>query len=480
MLVLILADLHNMALKSIETHRYDPTQQSGWAAGLNALTGALGDFDANQQRKKEEAKLEESEELRKKEILMQERKNLGSEFTPDIAADDSDFVRDAKLQAGRDLADEAANLSRMYKNGDMTIDEWQAANRSLQDELGKIQQGDQFAGTVAQLYDDFADDPGKVSGATSPKALAVAKAVKDGDIRVQIVDGKAVYSGSYDTGEKDKDGNPIREDIPPIGIGKEDGFPAIIAKAPSPGAELYQWNVNMNKELRDVEIENGNPNISAFGTNIDDPRVQERLEGKLDEMLQDDQVNVSLAVDHLKMPREEALALYRSGDLRERLKAELKAQTEKQFFSNAKEKESVDHALAIKDQAARRAEEQFNWARLDRKKQEELAASGITKQTWGEKSFQLEVQGWAQTDKTLRTSISSGDLNPIQGLLADKGVTIIDDDTLLLKNGEELDLPTNPNQAYAMISAFLGEPKVVAAYNALMAEKYKDQGPTIQ
>ena len=461
-----------MALQQIQVHRYDPTIQSGWATGLNALTQGLATFDANQQRKKEELKQEEAEELRKREILMQERKNLGDEFTPEVDQDDSEVVRNAKLQAGRDLADEAASLSRMYKNGDLTIDEWQDRNRSLQDELAKVQQGDQFAGTVAQLYDDFAEDPGKVSGATSPKALAVAKAVKDGRIKVSIEDGKAVYSGTYMV--KDEDGKLVEKTIDPIGIGKEDSFPAIIAKAPAPGADLYEWNVQLNKELRDVEIENGNKDISAFGTNISDPRVQKRLNGKLDEMLQDDQVNVSIAVDHLGMDRKQALDLYRNGELRETLKAQLKKQTEEQFFGNAQEKESIDSQMARRDEALAMQRERFDWARADRKTQEELAAAGVTKQTWGEKSFQLEVAGWAQTDKTLRTSLSSGNLDPIQGLLADKGVTIIDDDTLLLKNGEELDLPSNPNQAYAMISGFLGDPKVVAAYNAMQRQQYEN------
>lgn len=464
-----------MALKDIQIARYDPTYQSGWAAGLNALSGAIGQVDQAFKDKTEREKQEEKEEMMKRQMLMEERMMLSDTFTPEVPETDSEEIRDAKLAAGRKLADKAATLNRQYRDGHIEIEEFQKQYSELQGSLQKIQQGDQFLGTVAQLYDDFAADPNTLSAATSPEAVAVMKAVKDGTVNVSIDDdGKAMYTGYY------IDANGEAVEVKPTGVGSENSFPAVIAKVQPPGAELYNFNVNLNKGMRNAARTEGDTTYTGTTWN---PAMEKRFKDKIDTMV-NDQTAISYAVDYLGVPRAQAMELYNSGELVDTVKSQLLVQSRDQFFGNQKEQESLDHKMAIQEEQLAMQRERFNWARLDRKNQEALNAAGVSKQTWGEKSFQLEVQGWAETEAQIRGAFfgpggaRSVDLGRVQGLLHDKGVTVLDNDTLLLKNGEEIDIPTNPQAAYNMIIGFLGDPKVVAAYNAMRNAQHQGVSPS--
>ena len=458
-----------MALKNIETHRYDPTYTSGWATGLNALTGAIKDFDANNLRKQAEAKEEEREEQEKRQMLMQERKLLGREFTPELAENDSDVVKNAKLQAGRDLADAAALANRQYKNGDITIDEWQAQNADLQGQLDKVQQGDQFVNSIAQKYDEMATNPESVSAATSPKAIAVAKAMQEGTVQVRIVDGKAKYSGTY----RDAEGNDV--EIQPTDIGSENAFPVIIDKVAKPGPELYDFNVQINKDLRDAALTEGDGTTEYSGTTWDSPTVQKLFTEKIESMLTTPSDQISMAVDHLGMDKDEAVAAYNNGTLGETVKNQLLEQSKQQFFGNQKGREDVDNSIRIKNQQAAQAAERHQWARDNQTKL--VNSPGGRDIPWGEKSFMLEVDGFGLVADRLNEAVKTGNFSeiPLKGTKISK----VENGRIRFTDGRSsLKLPKDPQEAFNMIAGLVADPKVIQAYNVLESERQNSQQNT--
>ena len=146
--------------------------------GFGAISGAIKDVEAAN----EEKRLREEQE---RAMALQEYKEAGQTFQVVPDQDDTLDVVAAKENAAAGIVDEAASLARAYKKGEITIDEYKAAEKNLNKALQQINNGGTYLETVGQNFDNMSGTPDSISKSTSPQALAVAKAVKTGKVTLQ-------------------------------------------------------------------------------------------------------------------------------------------------------------------------------------------------------------------------------------------------------------------------------------------------------
>ena len=355
-----------------------------------AAAGAINKIGENK-------KAEEEKEEKKRKLLLEETKQLNSEFTPEIGEDDSEIVANAKLDAGRRIADRAATIQREYMDtGD--IETWQKKNAELQKQLGKVEQGDQYVNSIAQQYDDYAADPDSVSKATSPQAIAMAKGMKNGTVNVSVNDdGVAVYTGKY------KDANGEWMEVPAgMKVGNEGNLPALIDKVDDPKKTFMGLNINVNKQLRDTSIKDG---IEFTGTSWQDPQVQAAYEEAIQGMVNDDASLMSIAADYYGHTN----VLHDLNDpeakqkLKDVIKESLYYQAETQFFGNEQGKVSAQEQLANQEERLALA-----------KKNAETQTSQLTENQRLREQQKAEVLRFNAS--TLEAAAESGNYGNVAGL----------------------------------------------------------------
>ena len=355
-----------------------------------AVAGGINQYSQN---KKEE----EEREDKKRRLLLEETKTIQSEFTPEVDEDDSEIVANAKLEAGRRIADQAATIQREYMDtGDIEV--WQKKNADLQKEMSKVEQGDQFVNSVAQQYETLSKDPESVSKATSPEALGLARGMKNGTVNVSFNDdGKAVYSGKY------KDANGEWMEVPAgMKVGQESNLPAIIEKVDSPQKTFLALNAEVNKQLRDTSMKDG---IEFTGTSWEDPQVNAAYTDLIDSLVNDDATLVSLAADHFDQTN--VLASLTDPENKQMLKDGIKEvlwdQAQRQFFGNEQGKVAAETQLA-------QSQERLDIAKENQKSQ----SSQLTENQKLREQQKAEVLSF--NTSTLDAAAESGNYGNVAGL----------------------------------------------------------------
>lgn len=318
-----------------------------WSSGIaRGLEQGLGNYMQGREKKQEK---EEKERL----LSLSEYEQAKDTFNIPAAEHDTQNVISAKQQAGNDLANEAADLTRKYRKGEITIDEYKQAEGALQQALTQVNNGDAYLNGVSVGFEKLANTPDSVSEASSVEALAVARGIKDKTVTMAWDKemNKMVYTGTYAdpaTGEQ--------VPIPNVPVGNENAFPLVVGKVEDPRKGLFNVNVQANKTLQDTAVKDG---IEYTGTSWEDPQVQAAYNTHIDELLQDDNTMYSLATDYGiagldPLSREEVFAM-ESKDLRNMLKDRLMAQAQQQFFGNEKSRVSAAHTVARQEAQDRRA-----------------------------------------------------------------------------------------------------------------------------
>lgn len=324
----------------------NPYAGKAWADAFGAIGDAVQDITeagtAKRQRDKEEAE-------RERLLSLQEWKEANQTFNIEAAATDGPQIRNAKQDASVDLANEAADLSRRYRRGEITMDDYKKQEAELTRSLQAVQNGDAFLNSTALAFNTMVNTPDSVSNASSNEALAVAKGIANGNVTMgwNSETNRLEYAGTY----VDAEGN--EQPIAGIEVGKENAFPRLVEKAPDPKADLLNLNIQINKTLRDTSTKNG---IEYTGTSWTDPQVQASYDAAITTMVSDTDKALSYATDHLGISRDEAYALMQQGvegggnALQQRVKNDLMAQAEAQFFGNEQSRISAEATLARQHQ----------------------------------------------------------------------------------------------------------------------------------
>lgn len=412
------------------------------AGTINQSLGAIT------QAKKDKKEADQKERLLQRDDVIE----ATDKFSLDPQEGDSEAIMSAKVSASNDLANEAAEIERLYRGGDIDIEEYKLSTAKLTHSFQGIKQGDAWINNTAGSYNEMTSNPDSISNAASPEAIAIAKAADSGSITMgwNKDSNRLEYMGTY----VDPDGN--EQDISKLKItpGKEGRFPRNPKKVGDPKEAFLAINVEVNKNLKDISLKDG---IEFNGTSWDDPQVQAKYTSAIDAMVGDTDTLLSAATDHLGIGREEAYRLLKepveSGGnaLQALVKEQLTTQAQSQFFGNESGKIAASEKLRLNREAANRQKVALAL------KQKQARAAGGKGGTATDRQFQRDVLDARQNLKLIDTSLKDGDfasLTKLPGISKVKksGNTV----KVYDKNGKYIKLPEDPAKRLQILSNYMG------------------------
>ena len=408
----------------------NPYAGQAWADAFGAIAEGVQDITqaqvAKQQRDKEE---QERERL----LSLEEYKEAKDTFSIEENEGDTAAIRNAKVDAGNDLANEAADLSRMYRKGEITLDEYKEREGALQAALAGVNNGDAFLQATTLDFNQMVQNPGSVSKASSNEALAVAKGISNGSVTMtwNKDTNRLEYTGTY----VDAEGN--EQPIQGIEVGKENSFPRLVGKAEDPNKALLTNLIQADKLFQQASVKDG---IEYTGMNWEDPRVQQSFDTVISGMVTDNNQALSIATDYLNIPREQAYALMAEGaegggnKLQELVKNELTNQAAN-LVSGSRQKTRLDPTFQ-RDQAEAREQ------RAQERHEQQMAAietggqGGLTpNKAYDVTAEQAQKAETAAIIQTALTPNKEGELSNLAGIIGKGNITGAEYDSNWLGGG---------------------------------------------
>ena len=371
-------------------------------------------------------------------ILREEEKKAATDtFQIPVNETDPEDIKLAKRQAAMDIVNQAAEDARLLRRGKIGSEEYKTNQAELSKQVNQLNAAGSYIDQNVATLKQFQDPNSGVqpSAAMDTKALAVQDAMAKGTITANWnpETRKIEYSGTF------KDENDEDVQIDNVKVGDEAYFPRPVVKVKSADAALANNTINVQKALQSKSIEEG---IEYTGVSWDDPRVQASMTNVIDEQVPNDNAALSMAVDHLGIPKEEAYALLKEGSLQDEVKGKL-LETAKAHIDAIPQSSKIatETQLGFKESAEgraknadARAQEQYEYNKDQRGKAG--VAGGVTPNKLADiKAEEARIAQDTQLYNNAIVQSEPGKFDNLQGLIGKGDIQNVEWDRNTFNNG---------------------------------------------